>query len=104
MDISAPRPAGLPPALPATPTSLRAAALPLAAAPDEAALATKAGTQFEALLIERMLKGARAAQLGDDLMGDNDQLRDLVDEQRAQILARAAPLGLARLLAREARR
>lgn len=102
MDIIAPRPAGLP-ATAAAP-ALRPAGLPLNAAPDEAALAAKAGTQFEALLIERMLKGARAAQLGDDLMGDNGQVRDLVDEQRAQILARAAPLGLARLLSREARR
>jgi Rod binding domain-containing protein len=86
------------------PPALPRSGLPLNTAPDEAALAAKAGTRFEALLIERLLKGARAAQLGDDLMGDNGQVRDLVDEQRAAMLAEAAPLGLARLLSREAKR
>lgn len=100
MELARPAPALRPPQPPAMPRT----GLPLAAAPDEAARAARAGTQFEALLIERLLKGARAAPLGDDLMGDNGPLRDLVDEQRAQMLARAAPLGLARLLAREARR
>jgi len=78
--------------------------LPLNAALDEAKLAKKAGSDFEALLVARMLKTARAAQLGDDLMGRNDQIRDLIDETRAHAVTSAAPLGLAQLLAREGKR
>lgn len=78
--------------------------LPLDPSPDEAKLAAKAGSDFEALLITRLLKTARAAQLGDDLMGQNDQIRDLIDETRARTITSAAPLGLAQLLAREARK
>ena len=87
-----------PPPLPRLPTP----GLPLVPARDPARLAAKAGTDFEALLVTRLLKTARSAQLGDDLLGTNDQLRDLVDETRGRAIAQAAPLGLARLLAREA--
>ncbi len=66
---------------------------------DEAA---KAGTDFEALLVTRLLKSARAAKLGDDLMGNSDQIKDLVDEQRGRLIASAAPLGLAQLIAKGA--
>ncbi|WP_439545766.1 hypothetical protein [Sandarakinorhabdus sp.] len=79
-------------------------AKPLNAAPDEAKRAAKAGSDFEALLVTRLLKTARAAKLGDDLMGKNDQIRDLIDETRARSITSAAPLGLAQLLAREAKR
>lgn len=78
--------------------------LPLNQQPDDAKLAQKAGSDFEALLVARMLKTARAAKLGDDLLGNNDQIRDLVDETRARAVTSAAPLGLAQLLAREGRR
>jgi Rod binding domain-containing protein len=78
--------------------------LPMDRPRDEAKLAAKAGSDFEALLVTRLLKTARAAKLGDDLMGKNDQIRDLVDETRARSLTSAAPLGLAQLLAREAKR
>ncbi|WP_353198481.1 hypothetical protein [Sandarakinorhabdus sp.] len=71
---------------------------------DDAKRAAKAGSDFEALLVTRLLKTARAAKLGDDLMGTNDQIRDLIDETRARSLTAAAPLGLAQLLAREAKR
>jgi Rod binding domain-containing protein len=77
-------------------------AMPLNTAPDEARLAARAGSDFEALLVTRLLKTARAARLGDDLMGKNDQIRDLIDETRARHLTAAAPLGLAQLLAHEA--
>lgn len=87
-----------PPALP----RLATPGLPLAPARGDAADAARAGRDFEALLVTRLLKTARAAQLGDDLMGSNDQIRDLVDEQRGRLIAGAAPLGLAQLLAREA--
>ena len=78
--------------------------LPLNTKPDEAKLAQKAGSDFEALLVTRMLKTARAAKLGDDLMGNNAPVRDLVDETRARAVTSAAPLGLAQLLAREVKR
>lgn len=84
--------------------SLSKAGLPLDATRDEAKLAEKAGSDFEALLVTRLLKTARAAKLGDDLMGKNDQIRDLIDETRARSITSAAPLGLAHLLAREAKR
>jgi hypothetical protein len=83
---------------------LRPAALPLDAAPDAAKLAARAGRDFEALLVTRLLASARAARLGDDLMGGNDTLRGLIDEQRGRIVAQAAPLGLARLIEKGAAR
>ena len=76
--------------------------LTLTRQPDPAKAARKAGQEFEALLVTRLLKTARAAKLGDDLMGSNDQMRDMVDEQRGRAIAAAAPLGLAQLLAKEA--
>ncbi|WP_310474300.1 hypothetical protein [Sandarakinorhabdus sp.] len=81
---------------------LTAQGLPLAAKADDAKAAAKAGQEFEALLVTRLLKTARAAKLGDDLMGSNDTVRDHIDEQRGRAIASAAPLGLAQLLAREA--
>jgi Rod binding domain-containing protein len=84
--------------------TLKPAGLPLAATPDEAKLAAKAGRDFEALLVTRLLKSARAAKLGDDGLGSNDQVRDMVDEQRGRLIAGAAPLGLASLIARGAGR
>ena len=68
----------------------------------DARSAAAAGQQFEALLVTRLLKTARAARLGDDLMGSSDQIRDMIDEQRGRLIAGAAPIGLAQLLAREA--
>lgn len=76
--------------------------LSMASRPVEAQAAAKASQQFEALMVTRLLKTARAAKLGDDLMGNNDQLRDMIDDERGRLIARAAPMGLAQLLAREA--
>lgn len=57
------------------------------------------GTQFEALIIAQLLKSARAADLGDDLMGQNGgHVRDMIDQARADALARTGPFGLAKLL------
>lgn len=78
--------------------------MPLTARPDEAKLAARAGRDFEALLVTRLLKTARAARLGDDLMGNNDQIRDMIDEARGRSLAASAPLGLAQILAHETRK
>lgn len=66
----------------------------------EAKARARAASDFEALLVTRLLKTARSAKLGDDLMGGNDQMRDLIDEQQGRVIAGAAPLGLAQLLAR----
>jgi Rod binding domain-containing protein len=76
-------PIGQPPAPPAAEARQRAAV----------------GTQFEALIIAQLLKSARAADLGDDLMGQNGgQVRDMIDQARADALARSGPFGLAKLL------
>lgn len=75
-----------------------------APAPDaEAKARDRAAGDFEALLVTRVLKTARGTRLGDDLMGNNETLRDLVDDNRGRIIAGAAPLGLAQLLAKGAR-
>jgi Rod binding domain-containing protein len=71
------------------------AAPPTAEARQRAAV----GTQFEALIIAQLLKSARAADLGDDLMGQGGaQVRDMIDQARADALARTGPFGLAKLL------
>lgn len=58
--------------------------------------------QFEALIVQSLLKSARAAKLGDDGLGETgDTVRDMQDRQRAEAIASAAPLGIARLLARQ---
>jgi Rod binding domain-containing protein len=63
--------------------------------------------QFETIIAESLLRSARAAGLGDDGFGatpGGDQVRAMVDHARAEAIARAAPLGVARLLAAEPRR
>ena len=58
--------------------------------------------QFETLIAETLLRSARAASLGDDGMGPGgDNVRAMIDHARAEAIARAAPLGVARLLAKE---
>jgi Rod binding domain-containing protein len=81
---------------------IKPVSMPLTRQTDEVKAAKKAGQDFEALLVTRLLKTARAAKLGDDMLGNNDQIRDMVDDQRGRAIAAAAPLGLAQLLAKEA--
>ena len=58
--------------------------------------------KFETMIAETLLRSARAAKLGDDGLGDTGgNIRDMVDHQRAEAIARAAPIGIARLLAAE---
>lgn len=58
--------------------------------------------QFETIIAETLLRSARAAALGDDGMGaDGENVRAMIDHARAEAIARAAPLGVARLLAAE---
>ncbi len=60
----------------------------------------KVAQQFEALFVGQMLKSARAAALAvDPLEGQaGATFHDFQDEQRAQALAKAAPLGVAKML------
>jgi Rod binding domain-containing protein len=63
--------------------------------------------QFETIIAETLLRTARAASLGDDGFGTSDlpggdNVRAMVDHARAEAIARAAPMGVARLLAAEA--
>lgn len=72
---------------------------PAAAPPAPAA---RVAQDFEALIAASLLRAASAARLGDDNLGSSagsDELRDLVQCQQAEMIARAAPLGVARLLA-----
>ena len=61
--------------------------------------------QFETIIAETLLRSARAASLGDDSFGASpggDDVRAMIDHARAEAIARAAPMGVARLLAAEA--
>ncbi len=62
----------------------------------------KVATDFEALFIAQILKSAHAAALAEDpLKSDGeDSFRALQDETTAKAIATAAPLGVARELAR----
>ena len=80
-------------------------AAPARSPADMAAVAQR----FEALIAESLLKSARTASLGDDGLGEDsggssDHVRAMIDHARAEAIARAAPLGIARLLAAESAR
>jgi len=62
-----------------------------------------AARQFEALFLQMMLKGMRAASFGDPLFGSSQMelYRDLADRQVALDLAGRTGLGLSELLARQ---
>ncbi|MFZ4687940.1 MAG: hypothetical protein ACOYLS_01760 [Polymorphobacter sp.] len=71
---------------------------PRAAARDAARDADVA-LKFETLIAQTLLRAARATEFGDDGLGaTGGPIRDMVDHQRAEAIARAAPLGVARLL------
>jgi Rod binding domain-containing protein len=97
MDLAPPpAPLRLPQAAPPLPLKQ---GLPLTRATD-AAKAAEVAHQFEALIAVTLLRAARAADLGDDGLGTTaGPIRDMIDTQRADAIARAAPLGVARLLA-----
>jgi Rod binding domain-containing protein len=75
-----------------------------AAANRSAARDARIAEQFETLIARTLLQSARSAKLGDDglsgggLGSSGDNVRDMVDNARAEAIARAAPLGVARLL------
>ena len=68
----------------------------------DAAKQADVALKFETMIAETLLRSARAARLGDDGLGETGgNIRDMVDHQRAEAIARAAPIGVARLLAAE---
>jgi hypothetical protein len=63
----------------------------------------RAGQAFEALVIERMLKGARVEAMAGALSGGGEWV-ELADRHRAEAVAKGAPLGVAKLIAEAAAR
>ncbi len=64
----------------------------------------KAAQQFEALFTQQMLKSARAASLGDDVLGGGQQMefyQDMFDQQMALHLASGKGMGLADVLVKQ---
>lgn len=59
----------------------------------------KTAQQFEALMVQNMLKSMRATSFGDDLTGSmGDNYRDLYDQQLSQHLTSGRGIGLADML------
>jgi hypothetical protein len=80
-----------------------AAGLPIAGRQRSPAMAAArdadVARRFETLIAATLLRSARAADLGDDGLGATaEPIRDMIDNSRAEAIARAAPLGVARLL------
>lgn len=63
----------------------------------------EAARQFEALFTQQLLKSARAAKIGDDLMGgqQTEFYQGMFDQQMAQKLSEGRGLGIADLLVRQ---
>lgn len=72
-------------------------------APRDEATIRAVARQFEALLMQQVLKSARAANLGDDLASGpgSDTYKDLFDQQMAQQLSAGRGLGIADVLVRQ---
>lgn len=95
--------------LPAAPVTANEAAwgglagLRSSARAQEPAALRRAAQQFEALFTQQLLKSARAAKLGDDLMGGQqmDFYQDLFDQQMALHLSSGKGMGLADVLVRQ---
>ena len=83
--------------------ALPRAGMPLQSPARNAAQTAEVAHKFETLIAETLLRSARAADLGDDGLGESGgNIREMIDHGRAEAIARAAPMGVARLLAREA--
>lgn len=60
-----------------------------------------AAQQFEALLIQQMLRSAREAESGGGLGSEdhsNDSIRDYAEQQIAQVLSASGGMGLSKLI------
>lgn len=67
----------------------------------DAARQADVARQFETIIAETLLRSARAASLGEDGLGADggaENVRAIIDHARAEAIARAAPMGVARLL------
>lgn len=75
------------------------------AQPQDEATLRKVAQQFEALLTQQVLKSARAASMGDELMGGAglDLYKDMFDQQMAQQMSAGKGLGLADVLVQQLR-
>lgn len=81
----------------------RVSALRVDAKRADAQALRKVAQEFEALLLNQVLKAARAANLGDEYF-DSDATRTftgMLDEQYAQALSRGRGIGLAELIVRQ---
>jgi flagellar protein FlgJ len=60
----------------------------------------KAGTQFESVFTQMMLKSMREAKLGDGLFDskDSDTWREMQDQRVAQAMAEHTPLGIGKAM------
>ena len=70
---------------------------------DDPAALRETAKQFEALLMQQMLKSMRAASLGDDVLGGEQTqfYQEMFDQQIAQHLAAGRGLGVADLMIRQ---
>lgn len=72
--------------------------------PDWPAATKATATRFETMVLEQVLRHARNAGPGDHLAGDQmfgagkELVEEQIDRHRAALIARAAPLGVVRLL------
>jgi Rod binding domain-containing protein len=86
-----------------------AAPLPLARANARQADIAATAQRFEAMILEQLLSSTRKASLGGnnpltgntELAAGQDIVHQQIDRTRAELIARAAPLGVARLLEHE---
>lgn len=90
------------PVIPAKPGTHRPTAPASSTRPANSNDLKKVATEFESLFIAQILKSAHAAALAEDPLHSDaeDNFRALQDETLAKSLATAAPLGVARELAR----
>ena len=79
------------------------ASLKASARANEPEAVRKAAQQFEALFTQQMLKAARAANLGDDILGggQTEFYQDMFDQQMALHLASGKGMGLADVLVKQ---
>lgn len=80
------------------------AALKASARANDPAAVRKAAQQFEALFTQQLLKSARAASLGDDVLGGGQQTefyQDMFDQQMSLHLSSGKGMGLADVLVKQ---
>lgn len=73
------------------------------AASDRSAELRKAAEGFESIFLSTLMKSARAASLGEDLMGGQgvDSARDMLDTELSRIASSRSGLGVAQAIERQ---